>query len=726
MGKVLKKFALNLSKKLGKATLPIALAVFAIVLFGLMYSNVRLQNVTIHVGQLAEETIRANKTVENTKETEQRKRLAEEAVTPEYVFQADVEEIQKTRITDLFSWVNQINETYEKQKKKSETTTPVEGKVALLKGQFEKLSQEDVTFYQKFSTTFYENLFSLNTTQLSMVKSEDLTIMNTIMKEHVRENNLIELRQKAVEETTYLDLTPAETQIMKELLTNGIVVNDVYNEKRTNLLRQQAADDVQKVMIYQGEVIVREGVQIDQNAMNKLELLGMTSQNKTIFPTIALILAIVLQIVILLFFFVQTTDKDRKYRLLTFYISAMTLSVLLMKFLQIFQTEELSYVPFLFPAAFTPLILSQFVNRRAGIIAAMFQVIFSMFIFNDAMGNLLAIILLNYLFDGFFGTALKQKRINQQLLPAFCWLLGFPVLFNFVLVIYQGMDFSDQKTWMTLLCGFIGSLLTFVMSMGLHPYIEMLVSDDSVIVLNELSNPNHPLLKELLEKAPGTYHHSMMVANLSANAVADIGGRSLLTRVACYYHDIGKIKHANFFVENLPAGAENPHNFLLPEDSKQIIFGHVIDGAKILEEYHMPQMVIDICWQHHGTTLMRYFFVKAQERNSEISEADYRYPGPKPQTKEAGIVSLADTCEAAVRAMDAPSQAKIEKFVHELIQNRLIDGQLDESGLTMGEIRTIEKSLISGLASTFHSRIKYPKMKSEAEKMKEENDKGGN
>ena len=291
---------------------------------------------------------------------------------------------------------------------------------------------------------------------------------------------------------------------------------------------------------------------------------------------------------------------------------------------------------------------------------------------------------------------------------------------EFGLVIFQGLSFYEGSTWLTLICGVAGNVLGFLLTMGLHQYIELLVTDDSAIVLNELSNPNHPLLKKLLEEAPGTYHHSMMVANLSANAVADIGGRSLMTRVACYYHDIGKLKHANFFVENLPTGAENPHNFLLPEDSKQIIFGHVTDGAKVLEEYKMPRMVVDICYQHHGTTLMKFFYAKAKERNPDVTEADFRYPGPKPQTREAGVVSIADSCEAAVRAMDHPTNDKIQKFVHNLIVDRIIDGQLDDSGLTMKEIRIVEKSLVNGLCSTFHSRIKYPKMKSEAEKMKEE------
>ena len=351
----------------------------------------------------------------------------------------------------------------------------------------------------------------------------------------------------------------------------------------------------------------------------------------------------------------------------------------------------------------------------------MFQSIFSIFIFYNLAGTTsLLVITLFYAFSGCIATFLVRKRIESQIKSAFFLLIVVPFVFIAILTAYQGLDFGDSKTLTSLFIASAGGIFSFILSIGLHPYIELLFTDDSVIILNELSNPNQPLLKRLLQEAPGTYHHSMMVASLSANAVAEIGGRSLLTRVACYYHDIGKIKHANFFVENLPDGVENPHNFLLPSDSKEIIFSHVTEGVKILEEAKMPQFVIDVCQQHHGTTLMKYFYIKEQERNSDTMEEMFRYPGPKPQSREAGVINLADSAEAAVRAMDHPTNQKIAEFVHGLIRSRLEDGQLNESGLTLNEIAIIEKSIVDGLCSTFHSRIKYPKMKSEAEKMKQE------
>jgi putative nucleotidyltransferase with HDIG domain len=447
----------------------------------------------------------------------------------------------------------------------------------------------------------------------------------------------------------------------------------------------------------------------------------MTSSNASLFPLVALVMTILLQIMVLLYFVKQWSDRERRENYLTFYAVTMVLSILVMKFFQVFQTEAVPFIPLFYPAAFAPLVLSLFLNRRLGILAAAFQVVTATFIFYQSIDtNLLTIILVSYMFSGIMGTVLARKRIVDQGTKALVWVVIFPFLINLILVIFQGMSFSNGRTWIALACGLAGSIFSLLLTIGLHQYIELLITDDSVIILNELSNPNHPLLKQLLEEAPGTYHHSMMVANLSANAVAEIGGHSLLTRVACYYHDIGKLKHANFFVENLPAGAENPHNFLLPADSKQIIFGHVIDGAALLEEKNMPQMVIDICRQHHGTTLMKFFYVKAKERNAEVTEEEYRYPGPIPQTREAAVVSIADSCEAAVRAMENPTNEKIRQFVSNLITDRILDGQLDDSGLTLKEIRIIENSLVNGLCSTFHSRIKYPKMKSEAEKMKEE------
>lgn len=727
---MLNKILQQLQAKLGKAAAPFLLLLFFLLMCGITFSSVKQKPNDFREGQVAEESIRANKTIENTEETEQKRKLAAEAVTPEYTYQSDLASEQDRRINQLFVLISRANDMIDKQyeekvsKAKEDENVPkptVEERIAALKRIFESSNADDVAFYQKLPNSFYSTIMNMSESEITTVRDESLKLIDEQMSKQVRESDLDNFKQEANDKIQYLNVSAEQQEMIRYLVDQGIVVNDVLNEKRTEELKQEARDSIQPVMIFQGEIIVREGNQIDAAAMKKLELLGLTSQSTSIFPLVAMILAVLLQIGVLFYNSLQYKDHFKRTEYILFYVTAMSISILLMKFFQVFQTEQATYIPLLYPAAFVPLVLNFFVNRRAGIMAALFQAVSALFIFYNSIGtNFLTVILVSYLFAGFLAAILKRQRISEQWFPAIMWVVVFPLLMDVVLVVYQGMSFSDGTTWLTLVCGFMGAFLSYLLTIGLHPYIELLVNDDSVIVLNELSNPNHPLLKQLLEEAPGTYHHSMMVANLSANAVAEIGGRSLLTRVACYYHDIGKIKHASFFVENLPSGAENPHNFLLPEDSKQIIFGHVTDGAKILEEYDMPKMVIDICKQHHGTTLMRYFYIKAKERNPEVTEEQFRYPGPRPQTREAGIVNIADSCEAAVRAMDHPTSEKIEAFVHNLIEERISDGQLDDSGLTLKEIRKVEKSLVSGLSSTFHSRIKYPKMKSEAEKMKQE------
>lgn len=723
-------------QKIGKFFLPLLFLLFFICSFLVIFTSVRTKSIHYYEGQVVEESIRANKTIENTEATKKRRQIAAEAVTPEYTFQEDIAKQQYQYVNRLFELVKKVEKNAQEKyqealdNQKADDVAPsisVTDEIVDLKKQFESLDADSLTFYQNFDDTFYKELFSISSEELNEIQSLSLKYIDQEFKKQIKEADVTAILKELNQQVNELKTTETSKNLVKTILSKAIVPNSFLNEKKTEQLRQKARDDVQPVMIYQGEIIVREGSQIDAAAMEKLKLLGLTNQRGSIFPMVALILAIVLQLIVLYSITRQEKDLKRRIIKIVFYLLMMFVSIVVMKTIQVIQDESISYLSLLYPAMFTPFAVNVLLERRLAIVAALFQVILVNFIFYDAIGtSVVTIIVIAYLFAGLMGTLMKRHNLYKQRLQAMLLALGFPFFMNVIVVIMQGMSFSDTKTYLTLICGFIGNVISLLLMVGLFPYIELLVSDDSMIVLNELSNPNHPLLKQLLEEAPGTYHHSMMVANLSANAVAAINGRSLLTRVACYYHDIGKLKHANFFVENLPHGAENPHNFLLPEDSKQIIFGHVIDGAKILEQYHMPQMVIDICNQHHGTTLMKFFYVKAKERDPQTKESDYRYPGPKPQTKEAAVVSIADSCEAAVRAMDHPSNEKIQKFVHQLIESRILDGQLNESGVTLNELAIIEKSIVNGLCSTFHSRIKYPKMESEAKSMKEEQERREN
>lgn len=256
-----------------------------------------------------------------------------------------------------------------------------------------------------------------------------------------------------------------------------------------------------------------------------------------------------------------------------------------------------------------------------------------------------------------------------------------------------------------------GALAGFLLT-GLLPLVERCFGIITDISLLELADGSHPLLQELVRRAPGTYTHSMTVATLAESAAEAIAGNPLLTRVGCYFHDIGKILKPHYFIEN--QSGQNLHDSLEPALSTLVILGHVKDGVALGKQYHLPRPIIDFIAQHHGTTLVEYFYREALRLHdcagqpSAELEAVFRYPGPKPQTREAGILLLADAVESSSRSLTSYTPGSLRKLVHDLIMKRLLDGQFEESGLTLTELHVIEESLSKSLIALFHARVKYP------------------
>ncbi len=248
---------------------------------------------------------------------------------------------------------------------------------------------------------------------------------------------------------------------------------------------------------------------------------------------------------------------------------------------------------------------------------------------------------------------------------------------------------------------------------GSLPFIEQAFGIVTDISLLELTGVSHPLLQELARRAPGTYNHSMTVASLAEAAAEAIGANGLLTRVGAYFHDIGKMLKPEYFIENMTEGSENHHQSLAPAMSTLIIIGHVKDGLELAEENNLPEPLVNFIEQHHGTTLVEYFYHEATRKadvdhRTDASESTFRYPGPKPQSRETAVLMLADAVESASRTLKEPTPKRVRSLVHEIAMKRLLDGQFDECNLQLNEIRMIEESLIKSLLAAHHGRVRYP------------------
>ncbi len=525
------------------------------------------------------------------------------------------------------------------------------------------------------------------------------------------------------------ELQPIALRIAEHFLRPNLTFNKDETEDRKTAVREK----VNRVyfQVKRGEVILRAGERVQEDHLLKINALRKAQERSHL---LYIVLGVGLLTFLLLASLYEFSTKNiRKISLsqkdLLFFSATLVGMIALLKLFQMvtdilggeFLSIPSSSYLYLFPIASGAMLVRIVINSEVAIIFATLMSYLSAAL----MGNQLSFFI--FALMGSVVGAHKVARCEQRsiLIKAGLTVGGVNLLTILSYYLISGDPFK-MALLSDLTMGFLGGSLSSVFVLGIAPMIEGLFRYTTDIKLLELASMDNPMLKDLILQAPGTYHHSVIVGSLAEAAAKSIAANPLLARVSAYYHDIGKLKKPLYFIENA-GGAENKHDHLAPSMSSLILISHVKDGLELARENRLGQRVAHIIQQHHGTSLISYFYQKAKEKENpemeSLNEEDFRYPGPKPQTKEAGIVMLADAVEAASRTLSEPTSSRINGLVQRITNSIFLDGQLEECELTLKDLQKIGESFSRILTAIFHQRIDYPVTPtSESPKKREDED----
>ncbi|WP_019909249.1 HD family phosphohydrolase [Paenibacillus sp. HW567] len=542
-------------------------------------------------------------------------------------------------------------------------------------------------------------------------------IVTKLMNDQIMEAQTA--RAKVAEQVSVSSLSQRTArEVVQELVRLVITSNKFSDEVATKEAKVQARENTPDVYIEQGEPLVAKGELITPELYALLDENGLLSNEVNYWPQFGLLmLSALLSFGLLTFIRYTGGTSGFKYNnsQLLMLVLVFVITIITLKLAAFLQGDARSYAGFLAPVAIGAMLITMLLDMTLAYFCSILFCVLSSIILNVQQ---------NTIFDfkfGFFAlivcyvSIFATHRAGQRstLLKGGIMVSLFGCVSVFMLTVLGGGNWNETLTLYAIGLSFASGLLTAVLVIGLMPFFEASFGILSALKLVELSNPNHPLLRKLLTETPGTYHHSVMVGNLSEAAAEAIGADGLLCRVGSYYHDIGKTKRPFYFIEN-QNNMENPHDSIEPMLSKSIIVAHARDGVEMQKEYKLPKPIRDIAEQHHGTTFLHYFYHKAltlaEEKGAEpdFTEEDFRYPGPKAQSKEAAVVGIADSVEAAVRSLRKPTVEQVETMIEKIIKSRLDDHQFDECDLTIKELDIIARTLKETVMGIFHSRIEYP------------------
>jgi len=630
---------------------------------------------------------------------------------------ANIENVEK-QIDSLFLKIKEYQEKID-ESLKDITAHITENDRRLTDDELNEMANEineDLGLY--ISEQVIAGCLQLDNLSLEKIRVDIRSSVRKIMEQGIKKDDLENAKKQLIREISEISLDHHDALIASEIATSLLLPSLFLNEEGTEKRRQEAIASVDDIIrtIQKGQIIIRKGEVVTSEDITILNALGLKNP-KINFSNILGIIMITAICLLLVFIYLSNFYSDIYEN-----VNKLILLGIISIFIILLAKIASQVSGYLIPIASASMLIAISLNPNIAILLTVILSLLIGFIPGGGLNYILVSVISGIVAIYSIRKATQRSRLTRAgLIIAGVNIFTISAL---GLINNDGYYLILQNNLWGVLNGFLAVILTI----GILPFLESYFDITTSFKLMELSNPNQPLLKKMILEAPGTYHHSIVVGNLSETAAEEIGGNALLARVGAIYHDIGKIKRPYFFTENQEA-YKNIHDEMEPSLSALVIASHVKEGIELAKKNKLPKDIIDIIAQHHGTNLITYFFHRALKENGSandvVAEENYRYSGPKPQTKEAGIILLADSLEAATRSLTNPTATRIKTLVKEIIQKNLENGQLEECDLTLKDLDKIGDSFSRILTGMFHSRVEYPD-EDLIKKVKEEKKKNGN
>jgi putative nucleotidyltransferase with HDIG domain len=570
--------------------------------------------------------------------------------------------------------------------------------------QEERLSDLLAIVDVKLDTPTAQSLLDLSEARWQIIKLETISVVEQVMKSEIREDQLDEIR-RTIPALVGISLTESQAELVVNMATPFITPNSFFNLEETQAAREEARLAVTPVVTSYaaGETIISRGEIAQPIHIEVLESYGLLEAPDP-WRQIAIhaLLVTILGCTFTLYVYRNHESQLKDISLVTTIMILFILSALAMQLM----IPERTVLPYLFPAAMLPMLMATLIGPGLGVLSALIM---------GAIGGYLSVrgleLGLYIMLSGTMGALIIGRA---ERLSSFFWAgLASALSAVSIVIIFRfpdpGTDLVGKASLLG--AGIISGLLSASLGFGLLLVIGSILGITTSLQLIELSRPDHPLLQLILRNAPGTYQHSLQVANLAEQAARAVDANPLLTRVGALYHDAGKAKNPQFFIENQAPG-QNIHEQLDPKTSASVILDHIHDGLEMARKYRLPEKVVAFIPEHHGTLETSYQYHKALDAvngdKNRLNLKDFRYPGPKPRSKETALLMLADGVEAKARAENPKNSEEIDRLVRWVIENRLNQGQLDHVDLTLKDLDTVRRSFVSTLKGIYHPRISYP------------------